>query len=126
VFIVDNDPSARNGLTRLLRTAGHDGRGFASLSEFLDALGQKTSGCVVLDAAMLGLSGEKLRAEIKAHGVHLPIIVVTAKDDPETRQKARKMRAVGFFSKPVDGTALLDAIDWAMHLNSPSSRRETS
>jgi FixJ family two-component response regulator len=45
---------------------------------------------------------------------HLPIIVVTADDDPVPRLKAQKMGAVGFFRKPVDGRALLDAINWAL------------
>ena len=55
-----------------------------------------------------------MQAELKARGLDLPIIVVTADDDPETRRKARRMKAAGFFRKPVDGTALLDAIEWAL------------
>jgi FixJ family two-component response regulator len=118
VFVVDDDPSARKGLARLLRTASYDVRDFASINEFLDALGLEVSGCMVLDARMPGLSGEELQAVLKARGIHLPIIVVTADDDPVTRQKAQKMKAAGFFRKPVDGTALLDAIDWVLRSSS--------
>ena len=114
VFVVDDDPSARRGLARLLRTAGHEVREHASAKEFLDALGSETCECLVLDARMPGLSGEELQAELKTRGVHLPIIIVTADDDPETRKKAQRMGAAGFFRKPVDGTALLDAITWAL------------
>ena len=115
VFIVDDDPSARKGLGRLLRTAGHDVSEFATADEFLDGLDPDVTGCVlVLDARMPGPSGEELQAELKARGLDLPIIVVTADDDPETRRKARRMKAAGFFRKPVDGTALLDAIEWAL------------
>ena len=39
-------------------------------------------------------------------------------DDPETRRKTEEMNAAGFFRKPVDGTALLDAIDWALQSGS--------
>jgi FixJ family two-component response regulator len=117
VFVVDDDPSARRGLSRLLRAAGYDVCDFASANEFLDALNPGVSGCLVLDARMLGLSGEELQAELKARGAHLPIIVVTGDDDPETRRKAEEMKAVGFFRKPVDGTALLDAIEWALRSN---------
>jgi FixJ family two-component response regulator len=117
VYVVDDDPSVRAGLARLLRTAGHDVRDFADGREFLDALGSEVSACVlVLDARMPGLSGEELEAELKARGVDLPIIVVAADDDPETRQQALAMRAAGFFRKPVDGTALLDAVRWALQL----------
>jgi len=114
VFVVDDDPSARRGLARLLRTAGHEVREHASAQEFLDALRSETCECLVLDARMPGLSGEELQAELKTRGVHLPIIIVTADDDPETRKKAQRMGAAGFFRKPVDGTALLDAITWAL------------
>ena len=108
--------SARRGLARLLRTAGH-GRSvsYASAQPSFSILSDsETCECLVLDARMPGLSGEELQAELKERGVHLPIIVVTADDDPETRKKAQRLGAAGFFRKPVDGAALLDAIAWAL------------
>ena len=114
VFVVDDDESARRGLARLLRAAGHDVREFASGNEFLDALQPEVSGCVLLDLRMPGLSGEELQAELESLRVDLPIIVVTADDDPAARRKARTMKATAFFRKPVDGTALLDSITWAL------------
>ena len=72
VFVVDDDPSARSGLARLLRTAGHDVCDFASSEEFLDSLGPETSGCMVLDARMPGLSGEDLHRELEARGLLEP------------------------------------------------------
>jgi FixJ family two-component response regulator len=114
VFVVDDDLSARRGLARLLRAAGHDTLDFASAGEFLDAFDPETSGCLVLDARMPGMSGEELQAELVARGARLSIIMITGDDDPETRRKALAMQAAGFFRKPVDGTALLDAIAWSM------------
>jgi len=114
VFVVDDDPSARRGLARLLRAAGHDVRGFDSANAFLDALDPGASGCLILDARMPGLSSEELWAELQTRGTHLPIIFVTADDDPTTRLRAQKMKAVAFFRKPVDGAALLDAVEWAL------------
>jgi FixJ family two-component response regulator len=120
VFVVDDDLSARRGLARLLRAAGHDTRDFASATEFLDEFEPGTGGCLVLDARMPGLTGEELQAELEARGARLPIIVITGDDDPETRRKAQSMHAAGFFRKPVDGTALLDAVVWAMRSNDAS------
>jgi FixJ family two-component response regulator len=114
VFLIDDDPSARNGMSRLLRTAGHDVRAFQSADEFLAALEPDATGCVVLDARMPGLSGEELQKELETRGVGLSLIFVTADDDPDTRKKAMALGAAGFFRKPVDGTALLDAIEWAL------------
>ena len=114
VFVVDDDPSARKGITRLLRSAGHDARGFASANEFLETIGPGKTGCIIMDLRMLGMSGEELQTELRKRGSLLPVIVITADDNPEARLKAREMKAAGFFRKPVDGTALLDAIEWSM------------
>lgn len=114
MFVIDHDHSARIGLTSLLRTAGYNIREFASVNEFLDVLNPDVSGCIILDATMPGLSGEELLEELKARGVHLPIIVVSCDDDTETRRNAAKMKAVAFYRKPVDGAALLDAVNWAL------------
>ncbi len=100
-----------------MRTAGHDVRAFASAEEFLDDFDPETFGCLVLDVRMLGMSGQELQAELVARGVRLPIIVVSADDDPETRRAAHRMNAAAFFRKPVDGSALLDAIEWAVRWN---------
>jgi len=118
IFLVDDDLSARRAVARLLRTASHDVRDFASAQDFLDALDPDAAGCIVLDARMPGMSGEELVVELNARDIHLPIIIVTADDDTETRLAAQRMKASAFFRKPVDGTALLDAIEWALRENS--------
>ena len=120
VFVVDDDPSARKGLTRLLRTAGYDVREFESAEEFLDALDANCArdpdhpGCLVLDARMPGLTGAELMLELRTRRVYLHLIMVTAEDSLLTRKTAQALNASAFFRKPVDGTALLDAIDWAL------------
>jgi FixJ family two-component response regulator len=119
VFIVDDDESARRGLARLLRVAGHDVREFASANELLDSLDPEMPGCLLLDVRMPGLSGGKLLAELQARWIDLPVIVITADDEPEIRRQAHAMGAVGFFRKPVDGTALLDAIAWVLGSTGP-------
>jgi FixJ family two-component response regulator len=124
IFLVDDDSSARKGLARLMRAAGYDVRDFASAKDFLDVLGSEASGCLVLDARMSGISNEEVLEELKARHIHLPIIVVTGDDDSATRRKAQKMKATGFFRKPADGPALLDAIKWALQTNIPDVNKE--
>lgn len=124
LFVVDDDSSARKGLARLLRTAGHMVRDFASANEFLDSLGPEACGCLVLDVRMPGLSSKELQEALEARGISLSIIVVTADDNGETRRLAAEMKANAFFRKPVDGTALLDMIDWALRSKSKSDKHE--
>jgi FixJ family two-component response regulator len=114
VYVVDDDESARIGLSRLLRTAGYHVHSYASADKFLNAFSSDRAGCIVLDARMPGHSGAELAEILRKHYQNIPIIFVTADEDPETKMKAKKMKAVGFFRKPVDGQALIDAIDWAL------------
>jgi len=114
VFVVDDDASARKGLTRLLSAAGYEVQAFSSGEKLLTALGSDEYGCLVLDARMPGISGNELQERLAEHHVQRPVIFVTADDNMETRKKAKEMKAVAFFRKPVDGHALLDTVAWAL------------
>jgi FixJ family two-component response regulator len=112
VFIVDDDPSVRKALSRLMKSAGIECGTFSSGQSFLASLKDEDRGCVLLDYHMPGSDGPdvlKIMAETR-----VPVIMLSAHDDPETRERARSLGAVAFFRKPVDGQALLDAIAWAM------------
>ena len=115
VFVVDEDPSVRKGFVRLLNKAGYNVSQFTSLNDFMDVIKPGLSGCVVLDSGIPGLSEKDLQVEFKKYGVCLPIIIISADDDSRIRQQAHEMKAVGFYRKPIDGIALIDAIDWAIH-----------
>jgi FixJ family two-component response regulator len=124
VFVVDVDLSARRGIARLLHAAGYDVRDFSSADEFLEALGHETPGCAVLDAESLEEVFHHRQTEYRVSGSDLPIIIVTAHDDRQTRQLAQKLNALGYFRKPIDGTALLDAIAWAMQISSRKNNQQ--
>jgi len=114
VFIVDDDPSARKGLSRLIRAAGYDTKIYADSTSFLDEVREMPNACVVLDMRMCNLVGSDVQKELISRDISMPVIVVTADEDPDTRLKAKRAGAVAFFRKPVDGSALLDAIKWAI------------
>ena len=114
VFIVDDDASARIGLGRLLRVAGYDVKLYSDTSAFLAAACETPNACIVLDVRMPGLAGVGLQTELASRGIFIPVIIVTADEDSDTRRQAKQAGAVAFFRKPVDGPALLDAIAWAI------------
>ncbi|MBI1178167.1 response regulator [bacterium] len=126
VAIVDDDPAPRRGLVRLLNAAGYETRDHASAEELLRDLdaGGLAFGCLILDARLPGRPLQAFRGDLSTRGIEVPCIVVTADDSNETRQMAREINAVGFFSKPVDGMALLDAVRWAVPETSSAARRE--
>ncbi len=117
IFLIDDDSSARTGLARLLRKAGHDIRDFASANDFFVDAASGLTGCLVLDIRMPGMSTEEIKKELDTRRICMPIIVVTGDDDPETRDKAKMLKATGYFRKPVDGPALLDAINWSFQMD---------
>ena len=113
IYIVDDDQSVRTNLARLMRSAGFSARTFASAEEFLASTEPLESGCLLLDVTLPGLSGLQLQAELNKRGIRLPVIAVSARDDSETSETARRLGARCFFRKPVDDQALIDAIHWA-------------
>ena len=126
VFVIDGDTSARIGLKRLLIAAGHKVKDYSSMHEFLESIGTKESGCLVLDSTIGGVWGSRLLDELSKRDIRLSIIVISTDYNQEDRKKADEMKAVGFFRKPVDGQALLDAIDWAMRSgNERNDRKKT-
>ena len=118
VFVVDNDPSARNGLVRLLSTTGYNVSSYASTKDFLGSLESNVIGCLVLDADTPGLSGIELLNQLKAFNADLSIIIISSNNDRAIQGKSWQKKADAFFRKPVDGTALIDSIEWALRSKS--------
>jgi DNA-binding NtrC family response regulator len=77
VYVVDDDPSVRKTLERLLRSAGHEAKTFASAIEFLDFTYPDTPGCLILDIKMPTLSGLELQDRLVEKGISFPIIFIT-------------------------------------------------
>ena len=110
VFIIDDDPSARRGLSRLIQAAGMSVRAYESAQDYLDQAHYDGHGCIVLDVKMPGLSGLDLQAELKKAENALPIIFVSGHSDVPIAAVAMKKGAVDFLTKPVDRDHLLKAI----------------
>ena len=114
VYIVDDDPAVRRGLARVIRSANLNVVVFASADDFFQSNYEIKNSCVVVDAKMPRCSGLDMLARLRRQRITTPVIVVTAHDDPETRKSAEDAGAIGYFRKPVDSEALLDAITWAL------------
>ena len=117
VFIIDDDPSARSGLTRLVQAAGLPVKAFASAVEFLDSGQTHNPGCIVLDVRMPAMSGIELQKKLNKQPNHLPIIFISAHGDIPMATHTLKQGAVDFLTKPVDAESLLAAIELALKNN---------
>jgi len=114
VYLLDDDASVRRAVSRLLHAAGIDVRAFGSVDEFLSSHIERRRACVVADALMPGDGGMHLPHRLHAAGCDIPVILMTAEDNGRLRAAAKLAGAVGFFHKPVDAQALIDAIQWAL------------
>jgi FixJ family two-component response regulator len=114
VFVVDDDPSVRTAVKRLLASVGLPCETFSTASEFLVRSAGGVSGCLVLDVRMPGASGLDLQRILNDAGTDLPIIFVTAHADVPLTVRAMKAGALEVLTKPFDDQALLDAVYQAL------------
>ena len=100
VYVVDDDVSAREGVARLIRSAGMMTKTFASGEEFLAAQRPKIPSCLVLDVNLPGVSGLDLQQELAKSGPQVPIIFLTGHGDIPMSVRAVKAGAANFLTKP--------------------------
>src|SRR6201993_1960610 len=124
VFVVDDDPSVRSGVTLLLSTVGLQAETFDSAASFLRKKLPDVTSCLVLDVRLPGLSGLDFQPELEARNIRIPIIFLTGNGDIPMRARAlqagpasipmsgraMKAGAVEFLTKPVREQDLLDAV----------------
>jgi FixJ family two-component response regulator len=125
VLVVDDDPSVRKGLTRLLAAAGYAVEAFASAREFLARPPHPGPCCLVLDVRMPGLTGIQLQELLAATGRRMSIVFVTGHADVRTSVKAMKAGAVDLLTKPVDVKDLIAAIRRAVTRDTHERASET-
>ncbi len=114
IAIVDDDPSVREGLNSLVRSAGLQAETFASAQEFLARPGAEVPSCLVLDLQLPGLSGLDLQKRMAEVGLEIPIVFLTGHGNIPASVQAMKAGAVEFLTKPCDDQELLQAIHEAV------------
>jgi RNA polymerase sigma factor (sigma-70 family) len=114
VFVIDDDPSVRSAIKRLIGSVGLQVELFGSAQEFLASKLPNMPGCLVLDIRLPGISGLGLQRQLAEANVRIPIIFITAHSDVPMTVRAMKAGAVEFLTKPFGDQDLLDAIHLAL------------
>lgn len=107
VFIVDDDEAMRRGLAFLVSSAGYEAKPLGSARAFLEQHQPSMRGCLLLDVRMPGMSGLELLDQMRARGITMPVIFVTAFGNIPMAVKAVKAGAYDFIEKPFEGADLL-------------------
>jgi FixJ family two-component response regulator len=114
IAVVDDDPSVRRGLERLIRSVGWKAESFESAQAFLERPPTEPPSCVVLDLQLPGLSGLDLQKRMAEAGLYTPIVFLTGHGSIPATVQAMKAGAIEFLTKPFDEQDLLKAIEEAI------------
>jgi FixJ family two-component response regulator len=113
VYVIDDDESIRRALKRLLRSMGYHAVTFESAEDFMEATSCRGEGCLVLDIRLPGMTGLDLQEKLASSGAKYPVIFMTAHDNTQWQERAKKAGAVAYLRKPFDEQSLLNAIQLA-------------
>src|SRR6267154_2591933 len=94
VAIVDDDASLCKAMSRFLAAVGIESATYPSAESFLNSRSGSEPDCLVLDIQLGGMSGFELQGRLAAAGKTLPIIFITAHDEPQIRQRAERSGCV--------------------------------
>ena len=119
--MVDDDASIRRALRRQLQILGFNVLDFGSAEEFLTSEIPNGDACLLLDVYMPAMTGIELCKKMTEAGRLLPTILISGRDDPQTRKLMREAKPIASLLKPFDETSLLRAIKKALpnHSNLP-------
>jgi FixJ family two-component response regulator len=112
--ILDDDKSVQAALQDLVEAEGMSALCFSSAEQFLDFEAKQNVGCLIVDIHMPGMSGIELQTKLVSEGCRIPIIFLTGRGDIPSTVRAMKCGAIDFFTKPIDGAALLNSVEKAL------------
>lgn len=113
IFIVDDDPSMRRGVGRLLREHGFDVELFESGEALLGRGDCGEALCIVLDIQLSDASGIDVRRRLREMGVTVPVIYITGNDSPTNRTAAIASGCIAYLTKPFAAQSLIEPVERA-------------
>jgi FixJ family two-component response regulator len=110
VALIDDDQSVRKSLGRLLHVMNIETVGYSSAEAFIEDPDRAQFGCVLLDVQLGGMTGLELQRRLKAEQNPVPVIFITAFEDPAAQAEAERIGCAAFFHKTDPGTRIIHAI----------------
>jgi FixJ family two-component response regulator len=110
VLVVDDDVGTLRSVQRLLREYGYDSLLFSSAQSFQKHDDFEHALCVVLDINLNDESGIEVRHRLKAAGISLPVIYITANENHASRMAAIESGCIAYLVKPFPARSLIEPI----------------
>ncbi len=114
IAVVDDDASFRTALVDSLCSLGYGVCGFASAEDFFAANAEGSCDCIITDIHMPGMSGLDLKGLLAARESRVPVIMITAHEEPTLEAKASAIGAVCLLRKPFEAGALVGCLERAL------------
>ncbi len=111
ILVVDDEPSARQGLEKLLQQEGFVVRSAADGAAALRTAADFAPDLVVTDLRMPQMDGMELLARLREQDRELPVVVATAFGEVATAVAAMRAGADDYLTKPLDIDALVLVIE---------------
>jgi len=116
IYIIDDDQNVRDGFSILLKSSGFECSCFESAEDFLMNYKTGVRDLLILDIHLTGMNGNSLLEHLMKKGIRLPVIIVTAYDEPASRKAAKNYGAMAYLRKPVDSEALIDLVKYNLDI----------
>ena len=113
-YVVDDDPSVRKSITRLLELEGFKVRAFGDPEDFLNQMATNPVRLVVLDIWMQQMTGMEVLAHLCARWPGTRVIFITGHEDRAAEATVMQAGASGFFIKPLDNEKFISAVQDAL------------
>ena len=113
IGIVDDEASVRKALVRFFTAASFNALAFQSAREFLRSIDNYPFDCLVLDLQMPEMTGLDLQRFLRMvrPDLPLPVIIITAHDEPGLRERCLEAGVGAYLRKPVEGDTLLTTVE---------------
>ncbi len=116
ILVVDDDPDSREIAARLLERAGYRARRAASGAECLALVDAEPIDLILLDVMMPVMDGFEVCAALHQRGKRIPVILLTAKDDRDTRLEGMHHGVAEFLTKPINRVELFARVRAQLHI----------
>lgn len=114
IAVIDDDDPFRAALVESLLSLGYDARGYACAGDFVTSDRHVACDCVITDIQMPGMSGLELKRLLTTVQCGVPVIMITARSDPDLEARAAAVGAVCLLRKPFATAALLNSLKLAL------------
>ena len=115
IAVVEDGFAMRRSIERVLQAHGYLAQPFADAEAFLAAGGVHVKG-LSLDVNLPGISGIELQRRLRASGSTLPVVFITAYDEPTTRAEVLVSGCAGYLRKPFEAVELVNILRRAITL----------